>query len=82
MVRYRDRHRPGDTAPSVPDLLAAPNSSGPVCQIRKDRLRAGLEALKSQPGLSLESRADLDQIRLTENTQDYEWMARYSKARG
>jgi hypothetical protein len=81
IVRYRDQHRPGDTALSVTDLLSASNSPGVVCQIPEDRLRAGLEALKTQPGLSLESRADLDQVRLTDNTRDYQWMERYYASR-
>ena len=50
IARYRDHHRPGDTALPVSDLLSGPNSPGVVCQIPEDRLRAGLEALKTQPG--------------------------------
>ena len=81
IARYRDQHRSGDTALSITDLLSAPNSPGVVCQIPEDRLRAGLEALKTQPGLSLESRADLDQVRLTDTTPDYQWMERYYASR-
>ena len=81
IARYRDQHRPGDTALSIADLLTAPNSPGVVCQIPEDRLRAGLEALKTQPGMSLESRADLDQVRLTDATPDYQWMERYYQSR-
>ena len=81
IARYRDKHRSGDTALSVTDLLSAPNSPGVVCQITEERLRAGLEAMKTQPGLSLESRADLDQVRLTETTPDYRWMERYYQSR-
>ena len=73
--------RPGDTAISVGDLLSAPDSPGLICQIPEDHLRAGLEALRMQPGLSLESRADLDQIRLTDSTRDYQWMERYYASR-
>jgi hypothetical protein len=82
IVHFRDQHRPGDTALSVTDLLNARNSPGVVCQIPEDRLRAALEALKTQPGLSLESRADLDQVRLTDATPDYQWMERYYNGRG
>ena len=81
IARYRDKHRPGDTALAVTDLLTAPNSPGVVCQITEERLRAGLEALKTQPGMSLESRADLDQVRLTDTTLDYVWMERYYQSR-
>ena len=81
IARYRDQYRQGDTALAVTDLLSAPNSPGVVCQIPEDRLRAGLEALKTQPGLSLESRADLDQVRLTDDIRDYQWMERYYASR-
>ncbi|SRR6266567_2773930 len=74
---FRDRHRPGDTAISVPDLLVNPNGPGIVLQLEESRLRALLEQLKMVPGFSLESRADLDQVRLTDNTPDYGWMERY-----
>ncbi len=81
IARYRARHRPGDTAISVADLLTAPNSPGWICQIPEDRLRASLEELRTQPGLALESRADLDQVRLTDNTPDHVWMERYYASR-
>jgi hypothetical protein len=81
IARFRDQHRPGDTALSISDLLTAPNSPGIICQIPEDRLRDGLETLKTQPGLSLESRADLDQVRLTDATKDYRWMERYYASR-
>ena len=77
IARFRDRHRPGSTAISVPDLLSVPNSPGVVFQLDEGRLRTALEQLKTQRGFSLESRADLDQIRLTDNTPDYAWMERY-----
>ena len=77
IVCFRDRHRPGDTAVPVPDLLTDRNGPGVVFQMDEGLLRATLESLKLQPGLSLESRADLDQVRLTDNTPDYAWMERY-----
>ena len=40
-----------------------------------ERLRKMLEALKTEPGFSLESRADLDQVRLTQATPDHAWLA-------
>jgi Protein of unknown function (DUF4007) len=77
IAHFRDRHRFGDTAISIPDLLANPNGPGVVLHMEENRLRALLEQLKMEPGFSLESRADLDQIRLTDNTPDYGWMERY-----
>ncbi len=81
IVHFRDQERPGDSAVTIPDLLTAPNSPGVVFQLGEDRLRAVLEDLKTQPGLSLESRADLDQLRLTDDTTDVEWMRRYYASR-
>lgn len=77
VTRFRGLHRPGDTAISVSDLLADSNSPGVVLQLEENRLRTLLEQLKMEPGFSLESRADLDQVRLTDNMPDYGWMERY-----
>jgi hypothetical protein len=77
VARFKNLHRNGHSAIVVGDLLTAPNSPGLVCQIPEDRLRASLEELKTEPGFSLESRADLDQVRLTDDTADYVWMERY-----
>jgi hypothetical protein len=77
IVRYRDRHRPGETAISVVDLLTTPNSPGVIFQLSEANFRRALEQLKLQPGFSLESQADLDQVRLTDNTPAYAWMERY-----
>jgi hypothetical protein len=40
-----------------------------------------LEELKNQPGISLESRADLDQLRLSPDLTDIELMKRYYDSR-
>ncbi len=74
---YRDRHRPGDTAVSVTDLLTTPNSPGIVFQLGEDRFRGALEQLKHYTGFSLESRADLDQMRLSDTCTDVHWMEQY-----
>ncbi len=77
IVCFRDRHRSIDTAVSVTDLLSTSNGPGVVLQLEEDRFRGLLEQLKVQPGFSLESQADLDQVRLTDNTPAYAWMERY-----
>lgn len=77
ITRYRDRHHPGTTAIPIEELLTSPNSPGWICQIPEDRMRNALESLKNVSGFSLESRADLDQLRLTSDTEDYQWMERY-----
>ena len=80
IARFRDRHRPGATALSVAELLEAPYSPGRICLLPADRLRAGLEQLKTQSGFTLESRADLDQVRL-DDAPPHIWMQRYYDAR-
>ncbi len=77
IICFMCRYRSGNTAISVEDLLTAANGPGLILQLEENRFRALLEQLKWQPGFSLESRADLDQVRLTDDTQAYEWMERY-----
>jgi hypothetical protein len=81
MAHFRGDRRAGDTAVSIPDLCSAPNSPGVVFQMPEDRLRATLEELKTQPGISLESRADLDQLRISPDLTDIELMKRYYDSR-
>ncbi|BCM94555.1 hypothetical protein IAD21_06462 (plasmid) [Abditibacteriota bacterium] len=81
LARFRDRHRAGATALSIDELLTAPNSPGRICLIPADRLRSSLETLRAQSGFALESRADLDQVRLTDSTSDHQWMERYYASR-
>jgi len=81
IARYRDRHRPLDTALPVAELLSSPNSPGVVFNLSEEQLRNGLEALKNEKGFGLENRADLDQVRLTDHTPDYIWLERYYEQR-
>jgi hypothetical protein len=81
IAHFRGDRRAGDTAVSIPDLCAAPNSPGVVFQLPEDRMRAMLEELKTQPGISLESRADLDQLRISPDLTDIELMKRYYDSR-
>lgn len=77
IARYRATCCSGDTVIPIPDLCNAPNSPGIVFAMPEDRLRALLEELKTQPGFSLESRADLDQVRMPVDLTDVDWMRRY-----
>jgi hypothetical protein len=81
IAHYRDVHHAGATAISLPELITAPNGPGVIFQLNEERLRSMLEDLKTQPGLTVESRADLDQVRLTESATADEWMRRYYEAR-
>ncbi len=81
LARFRDRHHPHNTALSIPDICTAPNSPGVIFNLREDRLRAILERLKMQPGFTLESRADLDQVRLDTALPAHAWIDRYYDSR-
>lgn len=81
IAHFRGDRRAGDTAVSIPDLCAAPDSPGVVYQLPEERLRLMLEELNTQPGFSLESRADLDQVRLSPEQTDITWMKRYYESR-
>lgn len=80
IVRFRARHRATASALAVADLLQNPDGPAVVFQLGEEDLRAALESLKTQPGLSLESRADLDQVRLGGESAET-WMERYYAGR-
>ncbi len=81
IVQYRTLQHPGATAVPVPELLTTINGPGVVFQLTEDRLRAALEELKNQPGFTVESRADLDQVRLADDLKAEDWMRRYYESR-
>ena len=81
IARFRTTQRPGDTSIPITSICNAPNSPGVVFQLSSDRLRQLLEELKAQTGFSLESRADLDQVRIAADIDDVTWMNRYYDAR-
>ena len=61
---YRDRHFAGASALSVNVIFAAENSPGRVCGLNEATVRTLLEQLHRGGEVFLESRADLDQVRL------------------
>ena len=81
IVHYRDQHQAGASAVAIHQLLTDCCGPSVIFQLSAERLRAILEELKTQPGLSLESRADLDQIRLADRTSADDWMRRYYEQR-
>lgn len=78
---FRQRYCRNETAVSVEDLLINPAGPSIVLQLSEIRLRFLLERLRAQPDFSLESRADLDQVRLALHATDYSWMERYYASR-
>jgi hypothetical protein len=81
IAHFRGDRRASDTAVAIPDLCSAPNSPGVVFQLPEEGLRAMLEELKNQPDISLESRADLDQVRISTELTDIKLMKRYYDSR-
>ncbi|GHP00801.1 hypothetical protein KSF_108480 [Reticulibacter mediterranei] len=81
LARYRDRHQSDATALLVADVLTAPNSPGVILHLHEDDLRTLLEQIKTVQGIELESRADLDQVRLNETMTDVKWMELYYDCR-
>jgi hypothetical protein len=64
VVIFRDRISPQATAVDIPTLCAAENSIGRVFVLPETTVRETLERLHRRSVLTLESRADLDQVRL------------------
>ena len=81
ITHYRDAQRPGSTAVPISDLCTLACSPGVVFQLPEQHLRLLLEELTAKPGFSLESRADLDQVRLSLDLSDVDWMKRYYDSR-
>jgi hypothetical protein len=81
IVHYRDEYQDGASAVGIQNLLTDRYGPSVVFQLSEERFRSVLEELKTQPGLSLESRADLDQVRLAEAITADDWMRRYYEQR-
>lgn len=62
-LQYRDCHRPGATGVEIPDLCHSDNSPGRLLNLSELSVREILESLNRRGLLSIESRANLDQIR-------------------
>lgn len=64
---YRDRYLEGATGLEIEHLAKEENSPGRVFHIAERQLRLALERLNAQRQISIESRANLDQIRFDSN---------------
>lgn len=64
---YRDRYASGATALEISDLSRDENSPGRVFHISEYKLRLTFERLHAKRYISVESRANLDQIRFPSN---------------
>jgi hypothetical protein len=64
---YRDRFMKGSTGIDIESLIKDKNSPGRVFNLSEDQLRLLLEKLNSKRLISLESRANLDQVRFETN---------------
>jgi hypothetical protein len=64
LILYRDRSAPGATAIPFDQLAGAPNSPGLLLRMDSARLRSALDRLGHRGLTGLETRADLDQVRV------------------
>ena len=64
---YRDRYAKGATGLEIEYLAKEQNSPGRVFHISEYQLRLALERLHRERNVSIESRANLDQIRFRAN---------------
>jgi hypothetical protein len=64
---YRDRYLEGATGVEIEHLAKEENSPGRVFHITEYQLRVALERLNAERHISIESRANLDQIRFDSN---------------
>ena len=64
---YRDRYLKGATGIEIEHLVKEQNSPGRVFHISERQLRLSLERLHKERRISIESRANLDQIRFRSN---------------
>ncbi|KOA18753.1 hypothetical protein CLHOM_30370 [Clostridium homopropionicum DSM 5847] len=65
--RYQDINYPGATSISINEIATAKNSPGRIFFIDEHVFRQKLEELKNRRYIGIESRADLDQIRIKTN---------------
>ena len=64
---YRDRYIKGATGIEIEHLIKEQNSPGRVFHISENRFRQSIERLHTERRISIESRANLDQIRFRSN---------------
>jgi hypothetical protein len=80
-LQYRDRFRPGATGVEIPDLCHSDNSPGRILNVPELGVRQMLESLNRRGLLSIESRADLDQIRFGPDLSTLEVLSAYYEER-
>lgn len=66
-IKFRDKYFKGATALEIKDICYSENSPGRIFLLSEDTIRNKLEKLKNDRYITLESRGDLDQIRITNN---------------
>ncbi|MBV1758948.1 MAG: DUF4007 family protein [Dethiosulfatibacter sp.] len=64
VIWYKEKYYPGATAIDIQELCKNQNSPGRIFVLDELKFRNMLEKLKNQGLISIESRADLDQIRI------------------
>lgn len=80
IIYFRDKYYAGSTTISIKDICHSDNSPGRICFLDESYIRNKLEHLKNLGLLGLESRADLDQVRLGNDLTVESVMEEYYKS--
>lgn len=81
VLLYRERHAPNAATIDIPVLASAANSPGRVFGITPRQVRDLLDAARARGGIYVESRADLDQVRLPPDRSFLDTVRQYYEER-
>lgn len=81
IYQYREKFANGATALSIKDISAGNNGVARIFTIDDYSFREAIERMKNNGWLSIESRGDLDQIRLKDGDHTMEMMQTYYRGR-
>lgn len=79
IIQYREIHSSKSNVIKIDEIIKADNSPGRICRIEDFQFRNSLERLYRNDYLHLESRADLDQIRLKSDSGITDVLTEYYK---
>ncbi|MEM4724926.1 MAG: DUF4007 family protein [Candidatus Hadarchaeum sp.] len=81
VLLYRERHAPNAATIDIPVLASGANSPGRVFGITQRQVRDLLDAARARGGIYVESRADLDQVRLPPDRSFLDTVRQYYEER-
>ena len=81
LITYRDRFSPGASGLEIGPVCSADNSPGRLLNLREAQVRELLDQLHRTDLLTIEARADLDQVRFGQELTVTEVLSRYYRER-